>query len=118
MDLDALTRSLGPLQETMQKASAERAAAAFTGSAGGGAVKISLSGNLTVSKVQIAPAAAAGLASDAGMVEDLIQAATDDALRQYRNRFGATPEEQIQKLFAGGGMGQLLGPLMASLGKR
>ena len=51
------------------------------------------------------------------MVEDLIQAATDDALRQYRMRFGATPEEQIQKLFAGGGMGQILGPLMASLGK-
>ena len=117
MDLDALTRSLGPLQDTMQKASADRAGSVFIGSAGGGAGKITLSGNLTVSKVQIAPAATGGLASDPGMVEDLIQAATDDALRQYRMRFGATPEEQIQKLFAGGGMGQILGPLMASLGK-
>ena len=96
MDLDALTRSLGPLQDTMQKASADRAGSVFIGSAGGGAVKITLSGNLTVSKVQIAPAATGGLASDPGMVEDLIQAATDDALRQYRMRFGATPEEQIQ----------------------
>jgi DNA-binding protein YbaB len=117
MDLDALSRSLGPLQETMRKASSERSGTVFTGSAGGGAVKLALSGDLVVAQVQIAPAAAAGLAHDPGMVEDLIRAATDDALRQYRSRFGATPEEQIQKLFAGGGMGQLLGPLMASLGK-
>lgn len=118
MDLDALSRSLGPLQDTMRKADAERSTVALTGSAGGGAVKVTLKGDLTVTQVSIAPAAAASCAGDPGMVEDLVAAAMNDALRQWRNRFGSSPEEQIQKLFASGGMGQLLGPLMASLGKR
>ena len=118
MDLDALSRSLGPLQDTMRKADAERSTVSLTGSAGGGAVKVTLKGDLTVSRMEIAPAAAASCAGDPGMVEDLVAAAMNDALRQWRARFGASPEEQIQKLFAAGGMGQLLGPLMASLGKR
>ena len=118
MDIDLLSRSLGPLQDTMRKADADRAGTTLVGSAGGGAVKITLKGDLSVSQVQIAPAAAAACAGDASMLEDLIAAATNDALRQYRNRFGSTPEEQIQKLFASGGMGPLLAPLMASLGRK
>lgn len=118
MDIDALSRSLGPLQEAMKKSEAERAAALLTGSAGGGAVQVVMTGGLNVTRVTIAPAAAASCAGDPGMLEDLVAAAVNDALRQYRNRFGTSPEEQLQKTFAGGGMGALLGPLMASLGKR
>lgn len=118
MDLDTLTRSLGPLQEAMKKSEAERQSALVTGSAGGGAVQVLITGGLQVTKLTIAPAAAASCATDPSMLEDLILAAMNDALRQYRNRFGASSEEQLQKTFAGGGMGALLGPLMASLGKR
>ncbi len=118
MDLDALSRSLGPLQEAMRKAEGERASAALVGSAGGGAVQVTLKGDLTVTRVVIAPAAAASCAGDASLLEDLVAAATNDALRQYRNRFGASPEEQVQRVLGAGGMGSLLGPLMASLGRR
>ena len=121
MDLDHLSQSLGPLQEAMKQGmkqgETQRASALLVGSAGGGAVQVTLKGDLTVSKVVIAPAAAASCATDAGMLEDLIAAATNDALRQYRTRFGASPEEQMQKMFAGGGMASMLGPLMASLGR-
>jgi len=116
MDLDQLSSSLGPLQEAMKKGDTQRASAMLVGSAGGGAVQVTLKGDLTVSKVVIAPAAAASCATDPSLLEDLVAAATNDALRQYRTRFGASPEEQMQKLFAGGGMASMLDPLMASLG--
>lgn len=118
MDLDQLSRNFAPVQDAMKKAEAERAGSLLVGSAGGGAVQVTLKGDLTVSKVSIAPAAAASCADDPSMLEDLIAAAVNDALRHYRNRFGATPEEQIQKSLGGGGMAAMLGPLMASLGKR
>jgi hypothetical protein len=118
MDLEALTRTLGPMQEAMRKSDAERTAATLIGSAGGGAVQVTLKGDLTVTKVVVAPAAAASCASDPSLLEDLVGAAVNDALRQYRNRFGASPEEQMQRLMGGGGGASLLGPLMASLGRR
>lgn len=118
MDLDALARSLGPMQEAMRKSEAERAAATLIGSAGGGAVQVTLKGDLTVTKVVVAPAAAASCAQDPGMLEDLVAASVNDALRQYRNRFGSSSEEQMQRLLGGGGAAALLGPLMASLGRR
>jgi DNA-binding YbaB/EbfC family protein len=118
MDLESLMKTLGPMQEAMQKAEGERKSAAFTGSAGGGAVTVTLRGDLTINKVTIAPAAAAAASTDASMLEDLVAAALNDATRQYRQRFGTTAEEQIQKLLGNSGMGSLMGPLMGMLGKR
>ncbi len=118
MDIDALMKSLGPMQEAMRKAEGERAAATFTGSAGGAAVTVQLKGDLTIGAGRIAPAAAAAASGDASMLEDLVAAALNDATRQYRQRFGATPEEQIQKLLGGSGMGAMMGPLMGLLGRR
>ena len=122
IDLDALSRSLGPLREVANKSAAERQTALLTGSAGGGAVRVIMNGGLDVTKVTIAPAAAASCAGDPTMLEDLVLAAVNDALRHYRTRFGATPEEQLQKAFAGGGgdsgLAGLLGPLMNQLGQR
>ncbi len=112
LDPAALFQMLGPIQESLKKSSAERAAAAFEGSAGGGAVKVRLKGDLTIVGVTVAPAAA----GDVAMVEDLVLAATNDALRQLKNRYGATPEEQLTKAL--GGAGGMLGPLLGSLGKR
>ncbi len=117
MDLDSLMRGLGPLQDTMKKSEAERASVTFEGSAGGGAVKVKLKGDLTVGGIAIAPAAATAAGGDVGMLEDLVMAACNDALRQYKSRYGASPDEQIQKMLGGADLSALMGPLMRGLGK-
>jgi DNA-binding protein YbaB len=96
MDLSALARNLGPVQDAMRSAQAERETAVLVGKAGGGAVTISLTGMLTVKEVRLAKGAAAG---DESLLEDLIAAALSDALRQHRERYGATPDEQMQRVF-------------------
>ena len=118
MDMDSLMRSLGPVQESLKKADAERAATTIEGTAGGGAVRIALKGDLTVTRVTIAPAAATAAQGDASMLEDLIAAAITDALRQYKLRFGASPDEQIQKMLGASGMGGMMGPLMGLLNRK
>ena len=105
MDFAALAPMLGSIQKSMAEANAERKSTVLVGKAGGGAVTVAIKGDLSVDKVQIAPAAAHG---DAGMLEDLVAAAVGDALRQHRDRFGGTPEEQMQKILKkGGGAGGL-----------
>ena len=118
MDLDSLIRGLGPIQDTMKKAETERAEARFEGKAGGGAVVIRLKGDLTVTGVTIAPAAAQAAVGDPSMLEDLVLVAVNDALKQYIARFGASPDEQIQKLLGGSDLASLMGPLMRGFGGR
>ena len=115
MDLNQLMSAMGPIQDTLNQAQQDRAQETITGSGGGGAVKIALSGDLQV-KVTVAPAAAA-FGDDPSMLEDVIQAALADALKQYADRFGSTPEEQLQKSLAGSPLGSMLGPLMGGLGR-
>jgi DNA-binding YbaB/EbfC family protein len=109
MDLDALMGGLAPLQQKMKQAEAERSATVLEGKAGGGAVVVKLSGALELKSVTIAPAAAQAAGGDVGMLEDLVLAATNDALRQYRTRFGASPDEQIKKLLNGSDLMRGLG---------
>jgi DNA-binding protein YbaB len=121
MDMDQLLRGLGPVQDSMKaamkKTDAERAAQVFEGSAGGGAVKVRITGALGVERVTIAPAAATAAGGDVAMLEDLVQAAIADALRQHRQKYGATAEEQMQKLSAGQDLAGMLGPLLGKLGR-
>jgi len=117
MDLEGLMRGLGPLQQSMKKAESERSQVVFEGTAGGGAVTVRLKGDLSIEGVRIAPAAASAAGGDVGMIEDLVLVAVNDALRQYKQRFGASPDEQIQKMLGGSDIGALMGPLMRGLGK-
>ena len=84
------------LQEGMQKAQEEIAQLEIEGSAGGGMVKVVMTGRHEVKKVTIDPAV---LSDDADMVEDLVAAAVNDAVRRV--------EETTKEKFAGltGGMG-------------
>ena len=84
------------LQEGMQKAQEEIAQLEVEGSAGGGMVKVTMTGRHEVKKVSIDPAV---LSDDADMVEDLVAAAVNDAVRRV--------EETTKEKFAGltGGMG-------------
>jgi len=115
MDLAGLQRALGPMQEAMAKADAERAATVIEGRAGGGAVAIRITGALQVQGVRLLPAVAQG---DAAMIEDLVAAALSDAFRQYRERFGATPAEQLGHAFHGADMGAMLAMLGGLGGKK
>jgi nucleoid-associated protein EbfC len=67
------------LQANMQKAQAELAQLEVTGEAGGGMVKVIVNGRHEVKRVQIEPAVVAG---DREMLEDLIGAAVNDAMRR------------------------------------
>lgn len=84
------------LQENMQRAQEEIAQLEVEGTAGGGMVKVTMTGRHEVKQVRIDPEA---LADDAEMVEDLVAAAINDAVRRV--------EEATKEKFSGlaGGMG-------------
>lgn len=108
MDIDALMKAAGPVTDSLKQADNDRGQATFEGRAGGGAVTVRVNGLLAVQKVSIAPAAAAAAEGDVSMLEDLVAAAMNDALRLYRQRYGATAEEQMQKLMAGADLGAMM----------
>ena len=70
------------LQENMQKAQAEIAGLEVTGEAGGGMVKLVMSGRHEVKRVQIEPSA---FGEDREMLEDLIAAAVNDAVHRVES---------------------------------
>lgn len=86
------------MQERMQKAQEEIASLEVTGQAGAGMVKVTMYGNHNVKRVEIDPSLF-GDEDDREMLEDLIAAATNDAVRRV--------EEASKEKMAGvaGGMG-------------
>ncbi|MBX3695546.1 MAG: YbaB/EbfC family nucleoid-associated protein [Steroidobacteraceae bacterium] len=71
------------LQANMQKAQAEIASLEVTGEAGGGMVKVTMTGKHDVRRVQIEPAV---IGEDREMLEDLIAAAVNDAVKKVEQR--------------------------------
>ena len=78
MDMNKMMKQVQKMQAELAKAQAELAEAVVEGSAGGGAVKVSFTGQ-EVSGVTIEPAAIDP--DDPGMLEDLLRAAFNDGLR-------------------------------------
>jgi nucleoid-associated protein EbfC len=70
------------LQANMQKAQAEIANIEVTGEAGGGMVKVTMTGRHEVKRVQIEPTVSA---EDREMLEDLIAAAINDAVHRVES---------------------------------
>lgn len=68
------------MQERMQKAQAEIANLEVTGEAGAGMVKVTMLGNHNVRRVSIDPSLFAD--DDNEMIEDLVAAAINDAVRR------------------------------------
>ncbi|KRG70843.1 YbaB/EbfC family nucleoid-associated protein [Pseudoxanthomonas dokdonensis] len=81
------------MQENLQKAQAELAQLEVTGSAGGGMVSVTLTGNKECRKVRIDPS----ILSDQEMAEDLIAAAFNDA----SNKVDAESKERMGSATAG-----------------
>ncbi len=82
------------LQANMQKAQAEIATLEVIGESGGGMVKVTMNGKHDVKRVQIEPAV---IGEDREMLEDLIAAAVNDAVKRVEQRSA----EKMSGLMAG-----------------
>ncbi|MEY4375807.1 MAG: hypothetical protein RJB26_357 [Pseudomonadota bacterium] len=96
-----LMRQAQQMQDAMQKAQSELGTIEVLGEAGGGLVKVTMSGKHEVRRVQIAPGA---VGDDVEMLEDLVAAATNDAV--------AKVEAAVQAKYAGITSGMKLPPGM------
>ena len=81
MNRDMLSQ-LGQMQEKLQKAQQELEERVATGTAGGGAVKIEITGGMKVQSLKIEPDVIDP--DDVGMLEDLVTAAVNEALSQVQ----------------------------------
>ena len=86
-NIAGLMQQAQKMQQEMQKAQEELANLEVTGQAGGGMVSVVMNGQHAVKRVKIDPA----LTDDIEMLEDLVTAATNDAV----NRIKETSEQQM-----------------------
>jgi DNA-binding YbaB/EbfC family protein len=89
-----LMRQAQQMQESMQKAQAELADLEVTGEAGGGMVKLVVNGRHEAKSCKIEPKL---LTEDAGLLEDLLVAAVNDAAR----KLAARTQEKYSGLMSG-----------------
>ncbi|HVY82921.1 MAG TPA: YbaB/EbfC family nucleoid-associated protein [Steroidobacteraceae bacterium] len=71
------------MQQNLQKAQAEIANIEVVGESGGGMVKVTMTGQHNVKRVQLEPTV---VSEDREMLEDLIAAATNDAVKKVEAR--------------------------------
>ena len=95
--LGNLMKQAQRMQESMQRAQQELAAMEVTGQAGGGMVSVVMTGRHDVKRVKIDDSL---LKEDKEMLEDLVAAAVNDAVRQVE----ATTQEKMSGLTAGMGL--------------
>jgi nucleoid-associated protein EbfC len=89
-----LMRQAQQMQETMKKAQEELATLEVTGEAGAGMVRIVLNGQHEAKRVTIDPRL---MAEDKDMLEDMLVAACNDAVR----KLAATTKEKYSGLMSG-----------------
>lgn len=94
-NIGALMRQAQQLQANVQKAQEELAQMEVTGESGGGMVKVVMNGKHEVRRVQIDPSMVG--AGDVEMLEDLVAAACNDAVR----RTAAAAQEKMSGLMGG-----------------
>ncbi len=89
-----LMRQAQQMQANLQKALAELATLEVTGEAGGGMVKVVMNGRHEVRRVPIDPSVAG---DDRELLEDLVTAAINDAVRKIE----ATMQEKFSGMMGG-----------------
>ena len=92
-NIAGLMQQAQKMQQEMQKAQEELANMVVTGEAGGGLVKVTMTGKHAVRKVEIDPS----LLDDREMLEDIVTAAVNDAV----NRITTTTQERMSEMTAG-----------------
>jgi len=95
--LGNLMKQAQAMQEQLQKAQAEIATIELVGEAGGGMVKVVMTGRHDVRRVDIDPAL---MSEDREMLEDLIAAAVNDAVHKVET----TTQEKLSGLTSGLGL--------------
>ena len=99
-NMNNIMKQAQKMQKQMEEATKELQGKEVTSSAGGGVVEVTVSGNREVTKVKIDPEAVDP--DDVEMLEDLIMAATNEALRQIEE----ISAQSMSKITGGlGGMG-------------
>jgi DNA-binding YbaB/EbfC family protein len=93
-NINNLMKQAQAMQANMQKAQAEIATIEVIGESGGGMVRITMTGKHEVKRVQIEPSV---IGEDREMLEDLIAAATNDAVHKVEARV----QEKMSSLTAG-----------------
>ncbi|HTT04071.1 MAG TPA: YbaB/EbfC family nucleoid-associated protein [Steroidobacteraceae bacterium] len=81
-NMNQIMRQAQAMQANLQKAQAEVAALEVIGEAGGGMIKVTMSGRHEVKRVQIEPSV---IGEDREMLEDLIAAAINDAVHRVES---------------------------------
>ena len=102
-NMNNLMKQAQRMQRQMEESAKELETAEFTATAGGGAVEVTVTGKKEVTKVKLDPEAVDP--DDVEMLEDLIVAATNEALRKCEE------ESQAQMAKITGGLGGLGGGL-------
>jgi hypothetical protein len=90
-----LMKQAAAMQANMQKAQAELVNIEVEGVAGGGMVKVTMNGRHEVKRVQLEPSVV--VADDREMLEDLIVAATNDAVQKVEARV----QEKMSSVMSG-----------------
>ena len=99
-NMSNLMKQAQRMQRQMEESAKELESKEFTAAAGGGAVEVTVTGKKEVSKVKLDPEAVDP--DDVEMLEDLIVAATNEALRQVEQETNAA----VSKMTGGfGGLG-------------
>ncbi|MCP5214528.1 MAG: YbaB/EbfC family nucleoid-associated protein [Pseudomonadales bacterium] len=93
-DLGELMKQAQQMQEKMQKAQEDLARAEVIGEAGAGLVKVCMNGRHDVKRVEIDPSL---MGEDKEMLEDLLAAAVNDAVRRVEQK----NQEQLASMTAG-----------------
>ncbi|WP_163576695.1 YbaB/EbfC family nucleoid-associated protein [Halomonas faecis] len=89
-----LMKQAQEMQEKVQQAQEEVARAEVTGEAGAGMIKVTMNGRHDVSKVDIDPSV---MEEDKELLEDLLAAAVNDAVRKVE----ANTKERMEEATAG-----------------
>ena len=92
-NLAGLMQQAQKMQQEMQKAQEELANLEVTGEAGGGMVKVTMTGKHAVRRVEIDPS----LLDDREMLEDIVTAAVNDAV----NRIASSAQDRMSDMTAG-----------------
>jgi DNA-binding YbaB/EbfC family protein len=98
MDLSALLQQAQALQEKLKQTQEELALRTVEGDSGGGMVRVTVDGALLVRRIEIEPSLI--VANDKAMLEDLVAAAVNGALRRAQEMVA----QEMSKLSPMGGM--------------
>jgi nucleoid-associated protein EbfC len=104
-NMNQMMKQLQQVQADMLKAQDELKNEVVEASAGGGMVKVKVSGDLEVREVTIDPGAVDP--EDVEMLQDLVTAATNEALRSAQERAAAKMGAATGGLGGAGGLGGL-----------